>query len=470
MEFTNIIQKNTIPMLICFCIMFFSCNSDDVADDKKLTLLYLEQAKISWTGTTSDYYVNINKSSNKDTTLSLVLKLYQNYKGNTESVTVDLVIDADSLNKAILLGEGGNTSYNRYKNAKLLPSQYYTIPTNMTLDAGQKSIEAQITINKSELLKDAHTTLQGGKYVLPVRISDPTKYRVNPTVCFTMFFFQFPDNQLDPTKPDPSNPSEIDGYTLHWNDEFNGSGAPDPNNWNAEYGFMRNQELQWYQADNASCGDGVLTITGKRERFKNPNYVAGSSDWTKNREYVEYTSSSLTTLDKMHFKFGRIEVRAKIPTAKGAWPAIWTLGESGEWPSCGEIDILEYYLANGEPHIHANFAWGKANRWEANWDSWKRPFSEFTAIDPEWANKFHTWVMDWNEDKTYMYIDGELIREVWTNSMWNGGYDGNWGDPFHQPHYVLLNLALGSNGGNPGESTFPMKYEVDYVRIYKKNE
>lgn len=275
-------------------------------------------------------------------------------------------------------------------------------------------------------------------------------------------------NKLDPTKPDPSDIPEIEGYTLLWSDEFNIDGPPDENNWNFEEGFVRNEELQWYQPDNAVCEDGALIITGKKEKVRNPNYEAGSDDWKKNREYAEYTSTSMTTYNKMHFKFGRIEIRAKIPTAQGAWPAIWTLGEWWEWPSCGEIDILEYYLSGGEPKIHANFAWGTSQRWVAQWNSWNTPFSYFTDKDPEWADKYHVWRMDWEEDKTYMYIDDEQIRDVWTNSMWNGGYDGNYENPFHIRHYVLLNLALGSNGGTPDDNAFPMKYEIDYVRVYQK--
>lgn len=77
--------------------------------------------------------------------------------------------------------------------------------------------------------------------------------------------------------------------------------------------------------------------------------------------------------------------------------------------------------------------------------------------------------MDWDSDKTYFYIDDVLLREVWTNSMWNGSY-GNWTNPFHQPHYILLNLALGGNGGDPSDTKFPIQYEVDYVRIYQKNK
>ena len=116
---------------------------------------------------------------------------------------------------------------------------------------------------------------------------------------------------------------------------------------------------QWYQPDNAVCKGGFLVIEARKERNRqNPLYIPGSNDWRKEREFIEYTSSSVTTAGKKEFLYGRFEVRARIPVAKGAWPAIWTLGSNMEWPSCGEIDIMEYYQIKGVPHILANAAWG----------------------------------------------------------------------------------------------------------------
>ena len=462
-------KRASIIMVLCSLFVLTMCSSENLPDEEKLSLLYLEQSKISWDGASNNYFIDICQSQNGDTTLALGLGLYRNHGSKIEDVVVDLLVDVDSLNSAIELSTTNDT-YSLYKKAKLLPSEYYSVPGHMALEGGKDKSGVSIVIKKSALLKDPHTTKEGAIYIIPLKIANPTRYRLNPAVSSVMCILRFPGSQLDPEKPDATNPGDIEGYNLVWNDEFNGQGAPDASKWNFERGFVRNQELQWYTPDNAVCGEGVLTIFGKKERVKNPYYEAGSSDWKKNREYAEYTATSMTTHGKMQFKFGRIVVRAKIPTASGAWPAIWTLGQDGEWPSCGEIDILEYYKVGNESYIHANFAWGTSQRWTAKWDSWKRPFSEFVAQDHNWKDKFHVWMMDWEEDKTYIYLDGVLIREVWTNSMWNGGYDGNWGNPFHQPHYVLLNLALGSNGGTPDGSAFPMKYEIDYVRVYQRNK
>lgn len=279
--------------------------------------------------------------------------------------------------------------------------------------------------------------------------------------------------------PDGNVSAEKNDYTLIWHDEFDTDGAPDNTKWTFENGFVRNRELQWYQANNAICKDGFLVISGKKERVANPNYVAGSSDWTQNREYAEYTSTSMTTQGKMAYTFGRLEVRAKIPTQTGSWPAIWLLGTVGDWPFNGEIDVLEYYLINGTPRIHANFCWGGTSRWDSKWDSYNEPFTNFTNKNSNWANEFHVWTYEWDEEMSRFYIDGELFREVWTNSMWNGGGHTyidpqtgetkvDWRNPFHSSQYILLNLAIGAQGGTPDDSAFPLKYEIDYVRVYQK--
>ncbi len=180
---------------------------------------------------------------------------------------------------------------------------------------------------------------------------------------------------IDPAKPDASTPPKIDGMTLVWNDEFSKDGKPDAANWRYETGFVRNQELQWYQSDNASVKNGVLVIEGRKQQVKNPNYVSGSTDWKKNRQYAQYTSSSINSSGLKTWKFGRFDIRARINTQKGSWPAIWTLGVNGEWPSNGEIDILEFYQTGGVPGILANFAWGTTTRWQAKWDGANKPLS-----------------------------------------------------------------------------------------------
>lgn len=260
-------------------------------------------------------------------------------------------------------------------------------------------------------------------------------------------------------------------YRLVWSDEFEVDGKPS-SDWSFERGFKRNQELQWYQPQNAWVKDGCLVIEGRREHRRNPNYQTGSSDWRTNREFIEYTSSSLTTRFGFQFLYGRVEVRAKIPVASGSWPAIWLLGNKWEWPQNGEIDMMEYYIKNGQPLILANACWGSNERWKAVWDSEVIPFSRFAEKDPDWADKFHIWRMDWDKHFIRLYLDDELLNEIDLSQTFNGGYNGNRENPFSNTipgfrHYILLNLAIGSNGGQPDDAQFPLHYYIDYVRVYQ---
>lgn len=257
-------------------------------------------------------------------------------------------------------------------------------------------------------------------------------------------------------------------WKMVWHDEFDGSGEVDASVWQSEHGFVRNEEHQWYQKQNAYKRDGILVIEGRLDSIPNPRYREGSQRWQENRRFAEYSSSSINTSRSFSFLYGRMEVRARIPAVMGAWPAIWTLGTTGEWPSNGEIDIMEFYHINGIPHILANAAWGNDRRYSAVWNSKATPYSHFLERDPYWGERFHVWTMDWTEDYIRIYLDGELLNDVDLSKTINGSI-GDHGNPFHAPQYILLNLAIGGiNGGKPVPDAFPMHYEIDYVRIYQK--
>lgn len=257
-------------------------------------------------------------------------------------------------------------------------------------------------------------------------------------------------------------------WRLVWSDEFDKAGIPDTTVWSYEEGFVRNHEDQWYTSGNAYCKDGCLVIEARTADELNPMHDGESKDWRRSRERIGYTSSSLNTAGKKEFRFGRVEVRAKIPGASGAWPAIWLLGSDMEWPSCGEIDMMEYYRIGGVPHILANACWGTDRRYEAKWNSAKMPLAHFTERDSEWLDKFHIWRMDWDEDAVRLYLDDELLNEIPLSTTVNGAI-GKGSNAFTGPMYLLLNLALGGdNGGEIDSTAFPMRYLVDYVRVYQK--
>ena len=246
------------------------------------------------------------------------------------------------------------------------------------------------------------------------------------------------------------------GYKLVWHDEFDVDGPPNPADYNFEKGFARNEEAQWYQSANATVANGLLVIEARKETVQNPNYT-GSGDWKTTRKTAEYTSSSLTTSGHQSFQYGHFEMRARIPTEAGMWPAWWTLGVSGEWPSNGEIDIMEFYQGK----ILANVATGTTTRWTAKWDSVTKQVSTFPA---DWSSQFHVWRMDWNDTKIDLYVDDALMNTTNLADMLNP----NGQSPFRQAHYMLVNLAIGGiNGGDPAATPFPSRYEVDYIRVFQ---
>jgi beta-glucanase (GH16 family) len=182
--------------------------------------------------------------------------------------------------------------------------------------------------------------------------------------------------------------------------------------------------------------------------------------WRRSREFAEYTSASLTTRGLRSWQYGRFEMRGRIDTRAGLWPAFWTLGVAGPWPHNGEIDVMEYYRGL----LLANAAWGGTARSQAIWDDSRTPIASFGK---GWPGAFHVWRMDWDERAIALSVDGRRLNDVDLARTVNE--DGTRANPFHQPHYLLLNLAVGgTQGGDPSSTRFPARFEIDYVRVYAR--
>jgi beta-glucanase (GH16 family) len=262
-----------------------------------------------------------------------------------------------------------------------------------------------------------------------------------------------------------STPAWAADWKLVWADDFNEPGLPDPAKWGYETGFIRNNEQQYYTSErkeNARVEDGVLVIEARKERFKNAAYDPNATRGRRRREFADYTSASLTTRGKASWTYGRIEVRAKLPSGRGTWPAIWTLGtnirEVG-WPACGEIDIMEF--VGYEPGVvHANIHTRSYNHVRGTGKG-----DKITIADASEA--FHVYAVEWFEDHIDFFIDDQ---KYFTFKNEGTGADV-W--PYDKDQYLILNLAIGGSwGGQKGidDSIFPQRYYIDYVRVYQETE
>ncbi|MDE3254153.1 MAG: family 16 glycosylhydrolase [Bacteroidota bacterium] len=227
---------------------------------------------------------------------------------------------------------------------------------------------------------------------------------------------------------------------LVWSDEFDAAGAPDPSKWGYDLGTGNgwgNNELEYYtnRSDNVTVSGGTLQIIAKRENYN------GSA----------FTSARLLTKGKYSFKYGRIDVRAKLPEGVGTWPAIWMLGDNiatAGWPACGEVDIMEHVgkrlnVIYGTLHHPGHSG--------ANGDGSTTTVSTATSA-------FHIYSTEWNANTIRFLVDGSPFYTFSNNSSL----------PFNQSFFIILNIAMGGDFGGAVDPAFTSgTMEVDYVRVYQ---
>ncbi len=232
-----------------------------------------------------------------------------------------------------------------------------------------------------------------------------------------------------------------------WSDEFNYNGLPDSTKWNYDTGGhgWGNNELQYYtraRKENARVENGHLIIEAHKEPW----------------EGSEYTSARLITKGKGDWKYGKIEVRARIPAGRGTWPAIWMLGSATplKWPDDGEIDIMEHVGYN-QGFIHASV---HTKKYHHSIGTQKTD----TVFLPDCSDRFYVYSVEWNEKNVSVAVDGKTFfsfdNEATGKEAW----------PFDDPFYLLLNVAVGGNwGGVKGvdPNLYPVRMEIDYVRVYQ---
>lgn len=240
------------------------------------------------------------------------------------------------------------------------------------------------------------------------------------------------------------------GYALVWSDEFSADGLPDPARWAYDTGRNKqgwhNRELQYYsgpRAENAEVRDGKLVITARKEQR------SAAPDWGGQR----YSSARLLTAGKAEWTYGYFEIRARLPCGRGTWPAIWMLNSAMQWPDGGELDIAEG--VGREPGkvfstVHTRSGSGGKG-------------SGATATLPDACTAFHVYQMHWTPQQARFAIDGST-HFVHLNA---GTGKAQW--PFDSAQFLILNVAVGGDfGGEVDDTIFPVRMEIDYVRVYQR--
>ena len=240
------------------------------------------------------------------------------------------------------------------------------------------------------------------------------------------------------------------GWDLVWSDEFDYKGLPDSNKWTYDTGNSKgwgNNELQYYtyrKMENARVENGNLVIEARKEKVDSFNY----------------TSARLLTEGKASWQYGKIEIKARIPEGVGSWPAIWMLADGMRvWPDDGEIDIMEH-VGFHQGYIHGSIHCKKYNHIIGTQKT-------DTLYVPDCSSAFHIYSLEWDKEDIKVAVDGKVFFSFANESK---GYE-YW--PFDNKMFLILNIAVGGNwGGQKGvdDKAFPMKMEVDYVRVYQERK
>lgn len=240
-------------------------------------------------------------------------------------------------------------------------------------------------------------------------------------------------------------------WQVVWSDEFDYAGLPDPAKWSYDVGGhgWGNKELQYYtegRKENARVENGLLVIEARRDQW----------------EGHEYTSARLVSKGKGEWTYGRVEVRAKLPSGRGTWPAIWMLPsgkEYGGWPSSGEIDIMEH--VGFDPDV----IYGSVHTKLYNHSISTQKSASLKV--PTARSGFNVYVVEWTPEEIRIFVNDQNYFTFKNERLTNPAADyQQW--PFDKPFHLLLNIAVGGTwGGAQGvdATIWPRRMEIDYVRV-----
>ena len=400
-------SKISVCLLTCFLIISCSKSGDSnsptpttpAATIPVVTILDTAQP-ISAANATMQFYVNLDKSTTKDVSVDYVLV------DGSAVATKDYVAASGTL----------------------------TIPAGKT----QATIDVQIMGDP--------TNLRRANVKFAVQLSKPLACTLG-TATATGTILTEDGTYLPTDNTGYSTPTSYPGYTLVWSDEFSAASL-DLNLWNQEIGNgtggWGNNELEYYtnSLKNVFLSNGNLVIEARKEAVGGFNYSSGR----------------MTTQNKKNFKFGRIDIRAKLPVSKGMWPALWMLGaniNSAGWPACGETDIME--LVGAYPsRVSATVHWRDGAGAHAS------KGANYSSMTGDFSQQFHVFSVIWAKDTMKFYVDDNLYLTI-------NASDAGATYPFNADQFFIFNVAVGGDWPGPPDATtqFPQRMFVDYVRVFQ---
>ncbi|MCX6222860.1 MAG: family 16 glycosylhydrolase [Bacteroidia bacterium] len=391
------------------CIIFISCSKKSdttpVPDPGQTVLPEVSVLNVSQpittNSTTLQFYINLNKSS-------------------TSVVSVD---------------------YSLVDGTAVSPKDYVSASGTLTIPAGK--VQATVDVQ----VKGDPTNLRRANVQFALQLSKPVQCTLATTTAYATILTE--DGTYLPTdNTGYSTPMTYSGYTLTWSDEFSGS-TLDLNTWEQEIGNgsggWGNNELEYYTNSPKNCflSNGNLIIEARKEAIGGFNY----------------SSTRMKTQDKKTFKFGRIDIRVKLPVGKGIWPALWMLGSnitSVGWPACGEMDIMEL-IGTYPSRVYSTMHWKSASGAHAS------KGLNYNLTSGDFSQQFHVFSMVWTQDLIKNYVDDVLFLTVSSADVGASNY------PFNANQFFIFNVAVGGDWpGPPDASTpFPQRMFVDYVRVFQ---
>ena len=403
------LRKRIIAILnaLIFFTALSSCNKKEDINPPvnepvvpELSIYNVSQPRVS-VNSTMQFYVNLNKTT-------------------TNAVSVDYA----------LVDETAVSS-----------KDYQAASGTLTIPANQKQATIDVQI------KGDPTNLRQDNLQFIVQLSNPKFCTISNSSAKGTILTE--DGTYLPTDNNGyTTPLSYPEYTLAWSDEFSVTNL-DLTTWNQEIGNgsggWGNNELEYYTNNlkNTFISNGNLIIEARKESMNGFNYSSGR----------------MTTQNKKNFKFGRIDIRAKLPVSKGLWPALWMLGaniSSVGWPACGEIDIMEL-IGTYPGRVTGTFHWKNSGGTNSN------KGANYNLSSGDFSQQFHVFSIVWQKDVIKWYVDDQLYV---TNTLADVG-TANY--PFNADQFFIFNVAVGGNWPGPPDAAtkFPQRMFVDYVRVFQ---